>query len=400
MSLKDARSGRDAARQQLQEGIDPSAHRRAAQAAITQKKGTTLEAVATEWWEQVHRHNVVAAHAGRNLRRLQLHLFPALGGRPIGEVTPQELLEALRAVESKGRGETAHRVRTLCSQVYRYAVRTGRADRDIAADLRDALRAVEDKHLAAIVDPKEIGPLLRAIDGYGGQPTTCAALSLTALLFVRPGELRHAEWKDFDLEAGVWNFTPSKGGAPLIIPLPRQAVEILRETESLTGAGRYVFPSLRGGNRPMSEAAVNAALHRMGYKDVMTAHGFRAMARTVLVEQLDYPIEHVEMQLGHSVRDPLGRAYNRTTYLKQRRTMLQEWADYLDKLKADGEQATSGRSPQIWEQVSSARPYSSPYFQIQTCPGRHDSFRGESTIPRPYAEPSAPNSLRITSISK
>ena len=342
MSLKDARSGRDAARQQLQEGIDPSAHRRAAQAAITQKKGTTLEAVATEWWEQVHRHNVVAAHAGRNLRRLQLHLFPALGGRPIGEVTPLELLETLRAVESKGRGETAHRVRTLCSQVYRYAVRTGRADRDIAADLRDALRAVEDKHLAAIVDPKEIGPLLRAIDGYGGQPTTCAALSLTPLLFVRPGELRHAEWKDFDLEAGVWNFTPSKGGAPLIIPLPRQAVEILRETESLTGAGRYVFPSLRGGNRPMSEAAVNAALHRMGYKDVMTAHGFRAMARTVLVEQLDYPIEHVEMQLGHSVRDPLGRAYNRTTYLKQRRTMLQEWADYLDKLKADGERASSG----------------------------------------------------------
>ena len=259
-----------------------------------------------------------------------------LGRRPVAEVTPTELLEALRRVERVGHLETAHRVRTLCGQVFRYAVATGRADRDIAADLRDALRAPETKHHAAITEPADFGALLPAMEGYGGQPATRAALWLSALLFVRPGELRKAEWEDFDLDAAEWHFSPSKSGQPFVIPLPKQAVATLREMEILSGKGRYVFPSARGRGRAMSEATVNAALQRMGYipKDVMTAHGFRATARTMLVEHLDFPPEYVEQQLGHAVRDATGRAYNRTTYLKQRREMLQVWADHLDSLRS------------------------------------------------------------------
>jgi len=335
VGLKDARKGRDEARELLAQGVDPSAHRRTTRTATAHAAADTLEAVAREWWESVHRHRVIASHADRNLRRLEMHLFPTLGRRPIAEVTPGELLEVLRRVEQKGNIETAHRVRTLSGQVYRYAVTTGRAERDIAADLRDSLRTPETKHYAAIIDPKEIGPLLRAIDGYGGQPGTRAGLQLAPLLFVRTGELRKAKWADFDLDAAEWHYTPSKGGSPLVVPLPRQAVAILRELQDLTGQGQYVFPSLRGRGRPMSDNTLGAALHRMGYKDIMTAHGFRAMARTVLPERMGYPAEYVEQQLGHAVRDPLGRAYNRTTFLEQRREMLQAWADYLDGLRDD-----------------------------------------------------------------
>jgi integrase len=334
--LKDAREGRDDARKLLDQGVDPSARRRATRAISTHAAANTLESVGREWWESVHFHQVKPTHSGRNLRRLELYIFPPLGRRPIAEISPGELLEALRRIEQSGRVDTAHRVRTLCSQVFRYAVATGRAEHDIASDLRDALRSTVTKHHAAIVSPEEIGPLLRAMDGYSGQPATRAALRLAPLLFVRPGELRQAEWKDLDLDAGEWNLTPSKGGEPLVVPLPRQAVEVLRDIEALTGQGRYVFPSAAGRGRPMAENTVNAALRRMDYKDIMTGHGFRAMARTVLVERLDYPAEHVEMQLAHAVRDPLGRAYNRTTYLDQRREMLQAWADYLDGLRDDG----------------------------------------------------------------
>jgi integrase len=323
VGLKDAREKRDEARRLLAQEIDPSAHRQAQKAADAAAQANSFEDVAREWWEQVHRHRVVPSHAARNLRRLELHIFPAIGQLPIHEVTAPQLLAALRQVERTGSIETAHRLRTLAGQVYRYAISTERAERDIAADLRDTLRPAETKHHAAIVTPEDIGPLLRAIDGYGGYPATLAALQLAPLVFVRPGELRQAEWKDFDLDAGEWNYTPSKGGDPLVVPLPRQAVEILRKMEGLSGRGRYVFPSVRGRGRPMSENTVNAALHRMDYKDVMTAHGFRAMARTVLVERLGHPAEYVEQQLAHTVRDPLGRAYNRTTFLDQRREMLQ-----------------------------------------------------------------------------
>jgi integrase len=285
--------------------------------------------------------SAVPTHEDGNLRRLEVHAFPLLGRRPIAEIAASELLTALRRVEQTGHIETAHRVRSLCGQVFRYAVATGRAERDIAADLRDALRSAEKEHHPAIIDPKEIGPLLRAIDAYGGQPATRGALRLSPQLFVRPGELRKAEWAAFDLDGALWSYTPSKGGTPLLTPLPQQAVAILREMESLSGRGVYVFPSMRGKGRPMSENTVNAALHTMGYRDIMTGHGFRAMARTVLVERLKYPAEHVEMQLAHAVRDPLGRAYNRTTFLEQRREMLQAWADYLDELRDDGQESSS-----------------------------------------------------------
>ena len=336
VGLKDAREKRDEARKLLAQKIDPSVHRRAQKATDVAAQVTSFEAVAREWWEQVHRHHVVPSHAARNLRRLELHIFPAIGQLPINEVTAPQLLAALRQVEQKGSIETAHRLRILTGQVFRYAISTERAERDEASDLRDTLRPAVTKHHAAIVAPEETGPLLRVIDGYGGYPATLGALKLAPLVFVRPGELRQAEWKDFDLDAGEWNYTPSKGGEPLVVPLPRQAVEILRKMESLSGQGRYVFPSIRGNGRPMSDNTVNAALHQMGYKDVMTGHGFRAMARTVLVERLGHPAEYIEQQLAHTVRDPLGRAYNRTTYLEQRREMLQAWADYLDGLRDNG----------------------------------------------------------------
>ncbi len=336
ISLAKARREREKAKEQLSQGVDPSAQRRARRASLSEVTEDTLEALGREWWESVHRHRVVPSHAERNLRRMERHLFPMLGRRPVAEVTSAELLQALRRIERAGHLETAHRVRTLCGQVYRYAVATGRAERDIAAALRDALRAPETEHHAAIVSPTEIGPLLRAIDGYGGEPATRSALWLSALLFVRPGELRNAEWKDFYLDAAEWHFTPSKGGQPFVLPLPRQAVATLREMESLSGRGRYVFPSARGKGRPMSEATVNAALQRMGFIDVMTAHGFRATARTILVEHLNYPAEYVEQQLGHVVRDATGRAYNRTTHLEQRRSMLQAWADYLENQREVG----------------------------------------------------------------
>ena len=292
-----------------------------------------MEAVAREWWHSVHSRDVVPSHANRNLRRMELHIFPVLGRRPVAEIAPRELLETLRRVIDTGHVETAHRLRTLCGQVFRYAIATDRANRDIATDLRDALPPAVTKHHPAITSPKGIGELLRVLDGYDGYPATRGALALTPLLFVRPGELRQAEWEQLDLDAGQWDYRPSKGGIALVVPLPRQAVAILREMEGLSGTGRYVFPSVRGKGRPMSDNTVNAALHQMGYKGIMTGHGFRAMARTVLVERLNYPAEYVEQQLAHTVRDPLGRAYNRTTFLEQRREMLQTWADYLDSLR-------------------------------------------------------------------
>ena len=343
VGLKDARQARDEARRLLAAGIDPSAHRQAQKAAQAAAAANSFEAVAREWWQEVHRHRVVFDHAERNLRRLELHIFPAIGQLPIHEVTAPRLLEALRQVERAGSIETAHRLRTLTGQVFRYGIATERAERDVAADLRDTLATTEVQHHPALVDPADLGPLLRAIEGYGGQPTTRAALRLAPILFVRPGELRKARWEDFRLDAGEWDYRPSKGGAPMVTPLPRQAVAIIGGMGPLSGPEGFVFRSLRGKGRPLSVNTLNAALHQMGYQGLMTAHGFRAVARTVLVERLNYSVEWVEMQLGHAVRDANGRAYNRTTYLKQRRGMLQAWADYLDSLRdgvvAQGEAA-------------------------------------------------------------
>ena len=274
------------------------------------------------------------------LRRLELNVFPWIGTNPIIDIKAPDLLMVLRRIESRGALETAHRVKIICGQVFRYGVATGRAERDPAADLRGALPPTQPKHLSAITDPKKVAGLLRAIDGYEGSFVTKCALKLAPLLFVRPGELRKAEWTEIDCDAAEWNIPAEKmkNRQPHLVPLACQAVEILREIQPLTGAGRYVFPSARTPHRPMSNNAVLAALRRMGFeKHEMSGHGFRAMARTILDEVLQVRVDFIEHQLAHAVRDPNGRAYNRTAFLPERRKMMQTWADYLDGLKAGAE---------------------------------------------------------------
>jgi len=246
------------------------------------------------------------------------------------------VLAMVRIVEARGAFDTAHRVTQLCGQVFRYAVANGSAERDVTQDLRGALAAVPKKHYPAITDPKLLGDLLRSIYGYSGHPYCLAALKLTPMVFVRPGELRSAEWSEIDLEAAEWRIPGSKMKMKVdhLVPLSTQAVEILRALHPITGHGRYVFPSLRTGERPMSENTINAALRGMGYsKEVHTAHGFRATARTIMDEVLGERVDLIEHQLAHAVKDPNGRAYNRTAHLPARREMMQRWSDYLDRLR-------------------------------------------------------------------
>lgn len=359
VSLRDARERRDEARRRLAAGEDPSEARKAekaeriaaAQAARLHAEGKpgpgTFEAVAREWLETVHQTKVSEGHAQRTRIRLERDIFPWLGNRPIGEVTAPDLLQCLRRVEARGAIETAHRIKDSCGQVFRFGVASGLCVRNPAADLRDALRPVPTRHHAAIVDPKRGGELLRDMMAYNGHPVTRAALGLSALLLLRPGELRHMEWAWLDLETGSL-VVPSEvmkrkkaekvNGEPHFVPLAIQAVATLRELQPLTGHGRYVFPSLLTGERCMSENTVRGALRRMGYgNDDMTAHGFRAMARTMIAERLGVAPEVIEAQLAHTVPDALGRSYNRTQFLEQRRSMMAQWADYLDRLR-DGAQ--------------------------------------------------------------
>ena len=234
--------------------------------------------------------------------------------------------------------ETAHRALSNCGQVLRYAVATGRAQRDSTRDLRGALQPVKSEHFASVTEPKKVAELLRAMDSYEGTLTVRCALRLAPLVFVRPGELRHAEWVDIDLDQAEWSYTVTKTDTKHIVTLSKQAVEVLRELHPLTGRGCYVFPSARSAARPMSDNAILAAMRRMGIsKEEMSGHGFRAMARTILDEVLGFRPDYIEHQLAHAVRDPNGRAYNRTAHLPERRKMMQEWADYLDKLKAGAE---------------------------------------------------------------
>jgi integrase len=335
VSLKEARARCDAARSLIARGIDPSAARKAEKVA----QADSFEVVAREWFAK-HAPRWAPGHADMFIRRLERDIFPWLGNRPIRDVTAPELLACLRRIEDRGVIETAHRTLRNCGRVFRYAIATGRAERDPAADLRDALAPVKEKHHAAITDPKAIGALLRAIDGYQGDLPTRYALRLAPLTFVRPGELRKAEWAELDLDRAEWNIaaTRMKTREPHLVPLSQQAVECLRELYPLTGRGRYVFPGLRTPSRPLSENTVNAALRRLGYaKTEMTGHGFRAMARTILDEVLGERPDFIEHQLAHTVRDPLGRAYNRTKHLVERRHMMQRWADYLDSLKNGAE---------------------------------------------------------------
>jgi integrase len=245
-------------------------------------------------------------------------------------------LAALRKIEQRGAVETAHRARSLAAQVFRYAIATGRTERNPAADLVGALQSPASGHFASLTDPNDVAPMLRAIRAYQGTPIVSAALKLAPLVFVRPGELRSMRWADVDLKAGEWRFTASKTGTPHIVPLSSQAVAVLEELRPLTDSGEFVFPSVRSIRRSMSENTLNAALRTLGYDgNTMTGHGFRAMARTILDEVLGFRPDYIEHQLAHAVRDPLGRAYNRTAHLAERRKMMQSWADYLDKLRED-----------------------------------------------------------------
>jgi integrase len=335
LSLADARQRREDAKKLLANGVDPSEVRKAQKAATVAVTENSFEIVAREWHSKFS-GTWSLSHAETTLRRIQSDAFPVIGARPIGEIKAPELLAMLRRIESRGALETAHRVKTICGQVFRYAVATGRAERDPAADLKGALPPYKKSHLAAITDPKYVPPLLRAIDGYQGSFVVKSALQLAPLVFVRPGELRQAEWAEIDLDVGEWNIPAErmKMKQPHLVPLSKQAVSIFLELQAITGNSRYVFPSGRSFARPMSNNAVNAALRRMGFdKDEMTGHGFRAMARTILDEVLQVRPEFIEHQLAHAVKDPNGRAYNRTTHLAERRKMMQTWADYLDGLK-------------------------------------------------------------------
>ena len=335
ISLAEARERRDAARKLVANGVDPSQVRKA-QKASKEADENTFEVVAREWhakftptWTPVHAKSI--------LRRLELNIFPWLGSRPIIEIKAPEVLMALRRIEARGALESAHRVKIICGQVFRYAVATGRAERDPTADLRGALPPVRSKHLAAITQPEKVAGLLRAIDGYQGHFVTKCALRLAPLFFVRPVELRHMEWSEIDFDAREWNIPAEKMKTreAHLVPLARQAIAVLHEIQPLTGGGRYVFPSPRTDKRPMSNNAVLSALRRMGFeKDEMSGHGFRAMARTIMDEILQIQPHLIEHQLAHKVRDPLGRAYNRTKHLPERHKMMQTWADCLDGLKA------------------------------------------------------------------
>ena len=337
ISLQNARQRRDETRRQVALGIDPGAVKKAQKQAQTEET-ETLETITREWIEKF-RSKWVEAHAEKTLNAMVKDVFPWVGKRPIKELKAPELLAALRRIESRGALDTAHRVRGQLGQVFRYAVATGRAERDPMVDLRGALPPARGGHHAAIIDPKEVAALLRAIDGYEGGYVVKCALRLAPLLFVRPGELRNMEWSELDLEAASWSIPAAKMKMkePHIVPLPKQAVTILQEIQPLTGSSQYVFPSGRSFTRAMSNNAILAALRRMGYdKDTMTGHGFRAMARTILDEVLHVNPYVIEAQLAHKVPDALGRAYNRTTHLSERVKMMQTWADYLDNIKASG----------------------------------------------------------------
>lgn len=336
VTLSQARQRRDAARQQIADGIDPGAVRRAQKQAAGERRANSFEVIAREWhskqapkWASSNSHKIISL--------LERDLFPWLGEKPIKDLNASELLKALQRIEQRGAIETAHRALQVCGQVFRYAIATKRAERNIAADLQDSLSPMIKKHHAAITEPKEIGGLLRAIEGYQGSFVTKCALRLAPLVFVRPGELRQAQWAELDLDAALWTIPAArmKMKESLLVPLATQAVAILKELHALTGNGKYVFPSPRTDQRPMSNNGVLSALRRMGYsKDEMTGHGFRAMARTVLDEVLHVRPDIIEQQLAHAVKDPNGRAYNRTTHIEERRRMMQTWADWLDQQKA------------------------------------------------------------------
>ena len=338
VSLSDARNRREDARKLLANDVDPATAKKVQKAAKAALSENSFELVAREWHTK-NLHNWKQSNADKLLNLLQNDIFPWLGKRPVGEITAPELLQTIRRIEGRGVLETAHRTRALCGQIFRYAVATGRAQRDPAGDLRGALPAVKHKHHASITDPKAIGQLLRDIAGYSGTFVVKCAFRLSPLVFLRAGELRQAEWAEIDLDKAEWRIPASrmKMNTVHIVPLATQAVAILRELQPLTGSGKYVFPSTYTTTRPMCENTIRLALRRLGYtNDDMTPHGFRSMASTLLNEH-GFNRDAIERQLAHCERNGVRAAYNYAEYLPERRKMMQEWADYLDKLKAGAE---------------------------------------------------------------
>lgn len=330
ISLLEARKKLLEARTSLQNNVDPGVRARA------DKVVGSFKDVALEWYKRML-PTWSQGHAKTVKSRLERDVFPWIGDRPISEITPPEVLRLLRRIESRGAIESAHRIKTVCGQVFRYAVAIGSTDSDPTRDLRGALTPPQPQHMAAITEPGRLGDLMRAIDSYKGTFVVKCALYVQAYTFVRPGELRKAEWSEIDLDTGTWNISAEKMKikTPHIVPLATQVVEILRELRPLTGSGKFVFPNARTALKPLSENAILAALRNMGFeKKEMTGHGFRAAARTILDEVLSQRIDFIEHQLAHAVKDPNGRAYNRTAYLDERRQMMQLWADYLDGLAA------------------------------------------------------------------
>ncbi len=337
VSLLKARERRDEARRQLADGIDPAAVKRARKQATREAAENSFEVIGREWFARASA-NWVPGYSKRVLALAENDLYPRMGARPIHEITAPELLAVLRKIESRGVVETTHRCKQIAAKVFSFAIITGRCAQNPAIDMQQALTPMKGDHFAALTDPVAVGGLLRALDCYDGSPIVKSALRLLPYVFVRPGELRQAQWADVDFEAGQWAYTATKTTTPHIVPLSRQALAILNDLRPLTGhRGAYVFPGDRTHTRPMSDNALGAALRRMAFTGEATAHGWRATARTLLDEALGYPPHLIEHQLAHSVRDQMGRAYNRTAHLPERKIMMQRWADYLDELRAGAE---------------------------------------------------------------
>ena len=335
VSLLDAEAKATEAHTLLEKEINPSHQRKAEKTSNKSKSANSFEVIAREW-VQTFFVKKSESHKDRTLRRLEVYIFPWLGDKPITEITAPEVLQVVKRPQNQNKLETAHRALQVTGQIFRYAVQTGRVIRDVTADLRGALPPAETKHMAAFTEPKEVAELLRAIDGFQGTFTVECALRLAPLVFTRPSELRRAKWADINLDAGEWRYIVSKTKTDHIVPLSTQAIQILKDIHPLSGHGEFVFQGGHDPKKAMSEAAINAALKRMGYntQTQITGHGFRAMARTILHERLNIDPHIIEHQLAHAVPDNLGGAYNRTKFLEQRKTMMQQWADYLDELKA------------------------------------------------------------------
>lgn len=335
ISLSEARDKREAAKKLIANSIDPGIIKKTQKLVATQSADTTFEAVSLEWHAK-QSNKWVPRNAARNLSILVNYVFPHIGSIPLAQITAAQLLAVIQRIEKRGIIETAHRTMQICGQIFRFAIATGRAQADLSVVLRGALTPIREKHHASITEPNKISALLIAIDGYEGAYITQCALKLAPLLFVRPGELRHAEWSEFDLDAAAeWRIPASKMKMKdvHIVPLAVQALNILRELHKQTGHTKYVFTGVRTADRPMSENTINAALRRLGYpKDEMTGHGFRSMASTILHEQA-WPHEAIERQLAHAERNKISAAYNYAQHMDKRKEMMQHWADYLDGLK-------------------------------------------------------------------